>query len=291
MTNNDTYSIALAGPPSLVKNLILSAKNPVPKAERALSSTGVAPKQEKATRVKRAVGAALDESGVSKGETYRVNKELPAQIEALPLSQRPMIWNDIPEFATRHGRTIADIVYDLALLTSHAYAQKTKKRTVVPMDLELIVHLYDAYPSSCSWNRPDIREAFEFLYGSKIREFTGANELVARLAMGRRYARLLGRVGTAQYRWLSEKGKVTRRLENIVSKIQDIASTGDDPLLVFETLSRRCWALRGVDIDQMAPMPTAESVIKPPGTRGRRITENKKAKSVFSNAYAGGAFE
>lgn len=279
-TLNGSHSYALAGPPSLVKNMIFTANNPTPQAAI------------KSPRVKRSLNPAAENSGsASKGETYRVNRELPAHIEALPMGQRPMIWNDIPEFATRHGRTIADIVYDLALLTSHAYAQKTKKRTVVPMDLELMVHLYDAYPVSCNWNRPDIRKAFEFLYGEKISEFKGPSEAVARLAMGRRYARLLGRVGTAQYRWLAEKGKVTRRLENIVSKIQDISTTNDDPLTVFEALSRRCWLLRGVDIDKMSPMPTAESVIKPPGTRGRRITENKKSKSVFSNAYAGGAFE
>lgn len=283
---NLNESTSFAGPPSLAKGLIMSAKKPSAKKPEELKS-------HKVIMGKRAPrsGPKPRSQDEAKAELYKVNKELPLHIEALPLSERPMMWNDIPEFATRHGRTIADIVYDLALLTSHAYAQKTKKRTVVPMDLEILVHLYDMYPSSCGWARPDIREAFEFLYGAKIREFSGASEDVARLAVGRRYARLLGRVGTAQYRWLAEEGKVTRRLENIVSKIQDIALTGSDPGTVFETLSKRCWALRGVDIDKMAPMPTAESVIKPPGTRGRRISENKKNRPVLASTYEGGAFD
>lgn len=275
----------LAGPPSLAKDLILSAKKPrVTKPVESKTPKVVAGKRTPRAGVK---SKAQDDA---KTELYEVNKELPQHIEALPLSERPMMWNDIPEFATRHGRTIADIVYDLALLTSHAYAQQTKKRTVVPMDLEILVHLYDLYPSSCEWARPDIRKAFEFLYGPKIREFSGSGEDVARLAVGRRFARLLGRVGTAQYRWLAEEGKVTRRLENIVSKIKDIGLIGADPLTVFETLSKRCWALRGVDIDKTAPMPTAESVIKPPGTRGRRISQSKKSKPMLSGTYEGGAF-
>lgn len=286
---NSNEAISHAGPPPLVKSVMLAAKKLATTASDVVDLPGAA----KVGRVKRTprLTSSTAIQVAAKTEIYRVNKELPLHIEALPLSERPMIWNDIPEFATRHGRTIADIVYDLALLTSHAYAQKTKKRTVVPMDLELLVHLYDMYPSSCGWKRPDIREAFEFLYGAKIREFSGPGELVARLAMGRRYARLLGRVGTAQYRWLAEQGKVTRRLENIVAKVQEIGQTDSDPLTIFETLSKHCWALRGVDFDKMAPMPTASSVIKPPGTRGRRITDAKKVKSATTGIYEGGAFE
>lgn len=221
---------------------------------------------------------------------FRDGEELPPEVEALPFGERPMIWRDLPQFSSRHGRTIADIVYDLALLTSHAYAKKTPNRVVVPLDLEVLTKLYDMYPSSCAWKRPDIRGTFEFLYGKAIAEFDEKYESIARLAMGRRYARMLGRVDTAQYRWLAEEdGKITRRLENILAKIHAITDTGADPLEVFESIATRSWALRGVDIDADVPMPTVTSVVKPTGTRGRRMTEKAK-KVVMPASYEGGAF-
>lgn len=323
-----TAQITLAGPPSLAKGVILAAREPKPASKRGSRSpagdalaVGVKPKAKAKTNAtskeakvasmiaklsaKEAKAIAKAQAKetkalakeaqaraakVEKDDVFQVNKELPLHIEALPITHRPMLWNDIPEFASRHKRTIADIVYDLALLTCFAYAQKTKRRTVIPMDLELLVRLYDAYPSSCTWKRPDIRETFEFLYGKIISEFDSQYENVARLAIGRRYARMLGRVDTAQYRWLTEEGKVTRRLENIVAKIYGIADSGADPLATLEALSRNCWALRGVDIEAVVPMPTAQSVIKPAGTRGRRMTAFKKTKPSYSEVYDGGVF-
>lgn len=221
---------------------------------------------------------------------YKENSELPPEIEALAIEHRPMIWRDLSEFCARHSRTIADIVYDLALLTSHAYATKTPQRTVMPFDLELLARLYDLYPSSCAWKRPDVRDTFEILYGEHINSFEKKYQAVARLALGRRYARLLGRVDTAQYRWLADGGQITRRLSNILAKIDAIAGTGDDPREVFERVAKHVWTLRGVNIDAEVPMPTKLSVLKPPGTRGRRMTGSKLRKEIVQPTYAGGAF-
>lgn len=221
---------------------------------------------------------------------YKKDAELPREVEALDISRRPMIWRDLAEFSARHGRTAADMTYDLALLTSHAYTKKTERRTVVDFDLELLVRLYDMYPSSCSWVRPDVSEMFERLYGKHLKTFSPALEPVARLALGRRYARMLGRVDTAQYRWLSDGGQITRRLSNILAKIDEVSKLGKDPLELLESLAKRVWELRGVDIELEYPVPTKDSVLKPPGTRGRRMTIDKVQKPLVQPTYEGGAF-
>lgn len=221
---------------------------------------------------------------------YKKDSELPREVEALNLSLRPMIWRDLAEFSARHGRTAADMTYDLALLTSHAYTKKTERRTVVDFDLELLTRLYEMYPSSCAWVRPDVSEMFERLYGPYLKTFSAELEPIARLALGRRYARMLGRVDTAQYRWLSDGGQITRRLGNILSKIDEVSKHGENPLEVLESLAKLVWGLRGVDIDKEYPVPTKESVQKPPGTRGRRMTVDKIQKPLVQPSYEGGAF-
>lgn len=223
------------------------------------------------------------------GPLYKEKMRLDPEIEKLPFHQRPMIWRDLAEFAARHSRTIADMVYDMVLLTNHAYSTKTPLRTVVPFDLEFLTRLYDEYPSSCSWKRPNIQEMFDLMYRPYLKPFKNKQDGdVAQLAIGRRYARMLGRVDTAQYRWLSEGGKTTRRLGNILSKVQEAANSGHDPREVFEGMSKNIWRLRGFDVEKHFPMPDSQSVLKPPGTRGRMISP--KTRKPKKTSYEGGAF-
>lgn len=221
---------------------------------------------------------------------YKEKMTLPPEVEELSFNDRPMIWRDMAEFSARHSRTIADMVYDMVLLTNHAYSTKTPQRTVVPFDLEFLTRLYDLYPSSCAWNRPSIRDMFELMYSDLLKEFTPANEPAARLAMGRRYAKMLGRVDTAQYRWLTEDGKITRRLGNIMSKVEEAAKGGVNPREMFEGIGKRMWELRGFDIDKYFPLPTQTSVVKQPGTRGRLMRLPKANRLLPAPTYEGGAF-
>lgn len=263
-------------PPSGVRSFVSNpAKSP--------AAVKMAPMETPAAKKNAAVKA-------SKTPKYKEKMLLEPEVEALGLDNRPMIWRDLAEFSARHGRTIADMVYDMVLLTNHAYSTKTPLRTVVPFDLEFLTRLYDLYPSSCAWKRPSIRDMFELMYAGHLKSFDADSEPVARLAVGRRYAKMLGRVDTAQYRWLSEDGKITRRLGNILSKVEESALTGEHPLDVFERVGKRIWELRGFDIDKHFPLPTKENVLKPPGTRGRLMSVQKKVRSIHQPVYSGGSF-
>lgn len=220
---------------------------------------------------------------------YKAGLVLPEDVEQLSSDDRPLIWRDLPAFAAKHKRTTADIVYDLSLLTSHAVALKTPKATVVPFDLELLIRIFDRYPSSCAWSRPDVRATFEIMYGPFIKKLPPELEDSVRLALGRRYAKLLGRVDTAQYRWLAADGQITRRLSNILSKIEDVHKSGQDARLFFEYIAKRTWLLRGFDVDLKFPLPTPASVQKQPGTRGRLMSPKKNPPPV-APVYTGGAF-
>lgn len=224
---------------------------------------------------------------------YVEGKELPRDVEALDYADRPMIWRDLIEFKDRHERTVADTVYDLVLLTGHAYSASIKKNTVVPFDLELLARLYDHIPESCAWKRPTVLGVFDLLYGADLEAFRGNDEhyQAAQLTLGRRYARLVGRADTAQYRWLSaEGGKITRRLANVLSKIQTLAERSNRPREEFEKLSKKIWTLRGYNLEKFFPMPTAENVVRPEGTRGRNLATKKVAPPPVSGEYKGGAF-
>jgi hypothetical protein len=273
MINPTEISKSKSRAPGLVRRLV---KTDPPNTDGAPAAELVKPKKE----VVQVPGAAV---------VYKDNALLPPEVERLSSEDRPLIWRDLPAFAGRHKRTTSDIVYDLSLLTSHAVALKTPSATVLPFDLELLMRIFDRHPSSCSWQRPDVRTTFEILYGPLIKKLPPDLESAARLALGRRYAKLLGRVDTAQYRWLAADGQITRRLSNILSKIEDVHKSGQDARLFFEYVAKRTWLLRGLDVDLELPLPTVASLTKQPGARGRAMSTKKK-KINEPAVYAGGAF-
>lgn len=225
---------------------------------------------------------------------YAEGEELPEPIAALGIAQRPLVWRDLADFRARHGRSQADIVYDLAL-PPNGIAGKAESGIVLSFDLEILVRLYDLYPASCAWTRPDAREMFKRLYGDAIAKFEPEDQPAAQLAFSRRYVTLLGRSDTAHYRWLPMSGKVRnipRRMSNILSKIDGILKAGQDARSVFEELAKHTWSLRGVDIEQVLPNPDAQTIRRPPGSKGRKVSKGKAIIGHSLNApkYLGGAF-
>lgn len=220
---------------------------------------------------------------------------LPSNLATLPYADRPTIWQDLTEFAIRHNRTSADLVYDLALQSKYNYIEFVQRPTVVPFDLELLMRLYDISPSSAPWRLPNVREVFELLYGPVVRQFTpspgGWTEVdykTAELACGRRYARLLGRADTATYRWIQGEGKVTRRLSNILGKIVETCANAPVPHERFEQISSPFLAMRGLQINEEVPLPTGENVRRV-GSSGRRVSVDSESTPLAAE-YAGGAF-
>lgn len=220
---------------------------------------------------------------------------LPEDVAARPYSNRPIIWRDLGEFAVRHNRTGADLVYDLSLQSKYNYIQSTKQATVVPFDLELLMRLYDLSPSSAPWRLPNVREVFDLLYGPLIRQFapgpgvwTEVDYRTADLACCRRYARLLGRANTATYRWIQGGGKVTRRLGNVLGKLIEICANSPSPHETFESFAMPILALRGLKINEEIPLPTVDN-LRTGYVSGRRVSVTGKSHQLPPE-YTGGAF-
>jgi len=129
---------------------------------------------------------------------------------------------------------------------------------VLPFDIELLVRLYDRYPSSCQWECPTLQDTFSRIYGQAIEGFAPALQDRARNAYGMRFARLMGRAPTVQYRWLwssamQDKSGSTRRVRNIIGKLHEAITHGEHPRLVLEDIAVRMWAVRGLNVDAETP--------------------------------------
>jgi len=125
------------------------------------------------------------------GPLVNEGQRLPASVEVLTPDSRPMIWSDLPVFEAKYGRTASDMVYDLGYNPRAYYQHNVKTPLVLPFDMELLLRLYDRYPSSCEWATPDIRAVFEMIYGGIISSFPDELQDRARMAYGARFPKCL----------------------------------------------------------------------------------------------------
>lgn len=98
-------------------------------------------------------------------------QRLAPEMEVLLPQERPMIWSDLPVFEATYGRNAFDMVYDLGINVRSYYQYNITTPLVLPFDMELLVHIYERYPSSCEWAVPDMRTVFDLLYGGLISSF------------------------------------------------------------------------------------------------------------------------
>lgn len=231
------------------------------------------------------------------------------EVLALDGEQRPMVWSDLPLFEARHGRNAHDMVYDLGMHQANHYRSRVESHEVMPFDVELLTRLYERYPSSCMWQCPPLQEMFHCLYGAAIDGFAPALRERARNAYGMRFARLMGRAPTVQYRWLWEAGMQdksgsTRRVRNIIGKLHEAHQGGENPRLVLENLAVRMWVMRGLNVDIQTPAHdpislqkktrvadrTAPDPIIHPTEAPAGIAPRFPVPAPTSSAYEGGAF-
>jgi hypothetical protein len=251
----------------------------------------------------KALKSELKSRAISK-VVYKEGDELPSNVESLDIAKRPLVMRDLAGFRARHKRTVADSIRDLALPTTSAYPKDaiadeadhvksqrgTAQNRIMPFDLELLVRLYDLLPSPCPWNYLTISSVYDKMYRELIFSFEEMDQPAAQLAYRRRFALLIGRSVTGAYRW-KKRETTTRRMEILLTKINDLGKTGKDIRIAFESLSLKTWALRGINMDKEAPAPTPVNVQKPPGTRGRKINNQLPVKADPAPAkYLGGAF-
>lgn len=178
---------------------------------------------------------------------------LPAERLLQDSSTRPLIWKDLPLFADRHGRSSMEMMYDLGFNTTYQYTNSAKKAEIIPFDLELLVRIFDAYPSSCPWNKTNPGQALDSIYGDLLEPYANSPEDEAnmRMVIGQRLAAILDRSVTVLYRWLTDMGASSRRVINILSKVEQMGSAPLERRKAFEAIALPAWKLRGIDIDQI----------------------------------------
>lgn len=247
------------------------------------SSMVSSPKASKAGAIK----FAPDIRGLPPARKWPLIEEgmrLTEEVLALPWHERPMVWSDLPLFEARHGRNAHDMVYDLGMHQANHYRSRVGLHEVLPFDIELLVRLYDRAPSSCMWTCPTLQDMFFRIYGQAIEGFAPALQDRARNAYGMRFARLMGRAPTVQYRWLwdsamQDKSGSTRRVSNIISKLYEASLAGEHPRAVLEDIAGRMWLLRGLNVD-------AETPAHDPISLQKRSQKGAKDKSMATSAHA-----
>jgi hypothetical protein len=233
------------------------------------------------------------------------------EVMARPWQDRPMVWSDLPLFEARHGRNAHDMVYDLGMHQANHYRSRVGLHEVLPFDIELLVRLYDRSPSSCMWTCPTLQDMFFRIYGQAIEGFAPSLQDRARNAYGMRFARLMGRAPTVQYRWLwdsgmQDKSGSTRRVRNIISKLHEASLGGEHPRAVLEDLAGRMWVLRGLNVDAETPahdpislQKRSQKVAKGSSKEDARLASGHSGKPAALApavvrapvpAYEGGAF-
>ena len=219
-----------------------------------------------------------------KDKTYLKEGEvLPAKVVPLPYDARPLSWQDMDIIRSRLNRTKREMVYAMVLQSQGKYHEKISSPTVLPLGTEMLLRAYLERPGDCSWNFPSLTPArvFEMVYGKRLEEFARLvkdnEELVAsaRVALQKRFAKMLGRSMPSSYRWLDgSEASFNPVLRNLIIKAMDFSEPG----VFLENLSKKVWALRGQDFELMAPLPTTKRQIF--GRRPRAI-ENRETKQVY----------
>ena len=217
---------------------------------------------------------------------------LPEGLEVQSTAVRPMIWLDLPRFAQRHNRTALEMMFDLGFNTTFQYQSNIKKREVIPFDLELLVQVYEKYPGPCGWVKPNVRDVFQMLYAVDIKKFPEEYEAKAYMSLGTRYADLLGRTKTVLYRWMTDSGQTSRRVINIISKIEELAqqTSWEHARAEFERISIERWLIRGYDLERAHPVPTLATISKNL-VRRSQVSDGVANRIVIGKlAYQGGTF-
>lgn len=191
-------------------------------------------------------------------------------------SKRPLTGLDIDHFRSRHGRQTVDVIYALCLQNSAAYNIEVRE-PYLSYTMEMLLRLYDMYPSDPPWKTIEPRQAFEMIYGDVEAQFRGTEfENEAKLALYRRFTAGCGRSIYTAYRWIVSGGNSKRAITKIFAKLSAL----DNPRETFEMLARTMFKARGADFDDFCPMPTIENPPQPkrrgPPPKAARL-QNKTA--------------
>lgn len=201
------------------------------------------------------------------------------------ISARPMSGQDLWRFRSRHQLQTHDAIYALGIQNSAIYNKLSKISAPdkLPFVLEMLIRLYDRHPGHAPWGEVTAMQAFERVYGEHQRMFRGtSHEKEARLALYRRFTALFGRSVFTAYRWLESDGKGKQAVNKIFQKLLTL----ENPRKVLEDIAKLMYRVRGVDLDQMCPLPTLEN---PPAPRRRGPLPKAEREAQVAAAFASAA--
>lgn len=211
---------------------------------------------------------------------------LPADVLNRSTDSRPIVYHDLPRFAAEHDLTGMDMMHHMGFNTSYQYIRDVKKSLVVPFDIELLLRLYENSPKPCRWKKPNILVIFEMIYGDLIEVCEDKNEEAMRMALSERFVSLLGRGVTVVYRWMTDSGMSSKRMLNILSKVEELGRTPKERRAAFEKISSNAWKLRGIEIDSYYPIPREENL----SIVVTSVVSNRMKQAREAVMYSGGAF-
>ncbi|MDF2461941.1 MAG: hypothetical protein K0Q43_176 [Ramlibacter sp.] len=196
-------------------------------------------------------------------------KGVPRPDVTIPRSQRTMGGLDIEEW--RGGWKLSKFDAEAALgFRSTTLYNQACSLPVLPVTTEILIRLYDEKPEPSPWSRLSFRSLFDLMYKRYLDQFDGRDFERAKVDLQARFTVMFGRSTTRAYSWLPDNDD-SSNLPQQASSYADVErilcklTQWDDPAGVFERVASRSLQLRGVDIDELFPIPTRD---RPP-ERGR----------------------
>lgn len=194
-----------------------------------------------------------------------------------PRDKRPLTGLDIEQWRGENSLGKYDATHALGFRNTNHYNEECRK-DVLRLETELLLRIYMQYPGARSWDRFQLPELFELMYGRYLRPFVSTDlETWARVDLAERFTKLFGKSTARQYEWLNTKKEKAPSANAYIDAILSKLKTVPDPKGVLENTAKQCLALRGVDLDTQYPIPTPKN----PPTRektGRRPDKEKKIR-------------
>lgn len=181
---------------------------------------------------------------------------------SIGISNRPMTGKDVENFRARHRLQTSDVIYALCIQNSAKF-NEVCRLPALPFTLELLIRLYDEHPGHAPWTDASPQAAFETLYGSVAKDFSGSPLAKdVRLALYRRFTGAMGRSIYTAYRWVQGHGNAKSQVTKVFAKLMTVK----DPRETLERIARLMYRTRNHDLDALYPMPSLD---RPPIPRRR----------------------
>ena len=183
------------------------------------------------------------------------------------VDQRPLCGHDIESFRASVGLSRAEFAMAMALMPNQ-YRSTVQDPRALALDREILLRLYFVSPGPAAWQSWTLGEAFDECYGPLLRSFElPAHQAKARVMLYRRFTAIMGRSAARGLSWFEGNQGHSLPVRRVLGKLIELAS----PREVLEAIAARAYAVRGLDLGLIAPLPTIESVSRVRCGRSPRV--------------------